>query len=122
MGPPEKKRIPEPPAVSVHQLGEGIRVLGLPQWSRRTTLKEGKMTRRNVLWGTLLTLAALLQAAPTGAQEPPWIFGMHDPGAEGEMEARGKQGWIVFTEAIGTDPNDHSGKDYSPWRIGNASI
>ncbi len=66
---------------------------------------------------TSWVLALVFSAAAGSAQpvQPPWIFGMHDPGVEGEIETRGKRGWIVFTEAIGHDPNDGSGKDYRPW-------
>ncbi|HEY64492.1 MAG TPA: hypothetical protein G4O02_07955 [Caldilineae bacterium] len=31
------------------------------------------------------------------------------------MLAKGKPGWIVFTEELGADPNDHSGRDYRQW-------
>jgi len=64
-------------------------------------------------------IIAFLVGTATGAWaqsvQPRWIFGMHDPGAESEMEAKGKRGWIVFTEAIGQNPDDHSGRDYQPW-------
>jgi len=63
-----------------------------------------------------MTAWLALAAASASAQvQPPWIFGMHDPGAEGVIESKGKRGWIVFTEAIGHDPNDRSGKDFTPW-------
>ncbi len=44
-----------------------------------------------------------------------YIFGLHDPGGETIMAEAGRRGWIVFTEAVGSDPNDSSGKDYRPW-------
>ncbi|HSN77120.1 MAG TPA: hypothetical protein VL334_18765, partial [Anaerolineae bacterium] len=47
--------------------------------------------------------------------DSPYIFGMHDPGGEQHMIQSGKPGWIVFTEAIGSEANDRSGKDFSPW-------
>lgn len=47
--------------------------------------------------------------------DSPYIFGMHDPGGEQHMLQAGKPGWIVFTEAIGSEPNDHSGKNFTPW-------
>jgi hypothetical protein len=63
-------------------------------------------------FAVLLLIGAGALAEPV---QPPWIFAMHDPGAEAEMEAKGKRGWIVFTEAIGQNPNDQSGKDFRPW-------
>jgi hypothetical protein len=47
--------------------------------------------------------------------DSPYLFGMHDPGGEQQMLQAGKPGWIVFTEAIGSEANDHGGKDFSPW-------
>jgi hypothetical protein len=72
------------------------------------------MTRSSWISGLVLWLCSFSSVAAAQVQ-PPWIFGMHDPGAEGEMEARGKRGWIVFTEAIGSDPNDQSGKNFLHW-------
>lgn len=43
------------------------------------------------------------------------IFAIHEPGGEHLIREAGRTGWIVFTEAIGHDPNDHSGKDFTPW-------
>ena len=40
-----------------------------------------------------------------------YLHGMHDPGAEHLMSD--KPGWIVITESIGSDPGDHSTRDYS---------
>ena len=42
-----------------------------------------------------------------------FIFGIHDFGGEEHMRAARKQGWIVFSEVVGHDPNDFTGKDYS---------
>src|SRR5436190_19439968 len=44
-----------------------------------------------------------------------YIFGLHDPGGEQLMLDAGKPGWLLFTEAIGHDPNDQSGTDYSAY-------
>lgn len=41
-----------------------------------------------------------------------YIFGIHEPGGEQEMLNAGRPGWIVFTEGIGHDPQDQSGRDY----------
>ncbi len=47
--------------------------------------------------------------------DSPYIFGIHEPGGEAEMVRSGRPGWILFTEEVGRDPNDRSGKDFSPW-------
>jgi hypothetical protein len=47
--------------------------------------------------------------------DTPFIFGIHEPGGEQHMLDAGKPGWIVFTEGIGSEPGDHSGKDFSQW-------
>lgn len=47
--------------------------------------------------------------------DSPYLYGLHDPGGEHIMSDAGILGWILFTEGIGTEPNDTSGKDFSPW-------
>ncbi len=47
---------------------------------------------------------------------PPWIFGLHEPGGEFAAVAEGKRTWILFTEELGADPNNQSGRDYRPYR------
>ncbi|MCX7670490.1 MAG: N-acetylmuramoyl-L-alanine amidase, partial [Anaerolineae bacterium] len=47
--------------------------------------------------------------------DSPYLYGFHDPGGEEIMAEAGIFGWILFTEAIGCDPNDTSGRDYTPW-------
>src|SRR5215203_2050007 len=42
-----------------------------------------------------------------------FIHGVHDP--EGAHLMGSSPGWICFTEAIGSEPNDDSGKDYTQW-------
>ncbi|MGD8488378.1 MAG: discoidin domain-containing protein [Anaerolineae bacterium] len=44
---------------------------------------------------------------------PPYIFGMHDRGGEHLMLTEQRRGWVLVTEALGTDPNNGSGSDYS---------
>ena len=44
---------------------------------------------------------------------PPFIFGMHDRGAEHLMLGKNKRGWVLVTEALGSDPNNHDGSDYT---------
>ncbi len=47
--------------------------------------------------------------------DSPYLYGFHDPGGEHIMAEAGIFGWILFTEAIGCDPNDMGGRDYTPW-------
>jgi len=45
--------------------------------------------------------------------KPRNIYGIHDRGGEALIVDAGREGWVVITEAIGYNPNDHSGADYS---------
>jgi len=47
--------------------------------------------------------------------DSPFIFGLHDPGGEWIMAEAGRRGWILFTEEVGSDPNNLSGADYRPY-------
>jgi hypothetical protein len=44
---------------------------------------------------------------------PPFIFGMHDRGGEHLMLEKSKRGWVLVTEALGADPNNYSGSNYT---------
>jgi N-acetyl-anhydromuramyl-L-alanine amidase AmpD len=44
-----------------------------------------------------------------------YLFGLHEAGGEQLMLEAGRTGWIVFNEAIGHDPADKSGADFSRW-------
>ncbi|MGD2205712.1 MAG: discoidin domain-containing protein [Anaerolineae bacterium] len=44
---------------------------------------------------------------------PPYIFGMHDRGGEHLMIEKGKRGWVLVTEELGADPNNHNGSNYT---------
>lgn len=46
----------------------------------------------------------------SAGQENQYIYGLHDPGGEHLLDGKG---WVVVTEAIGHDPNDRSGVNYS---------
>jgi hypothetical protein len=61
-----------------------------------------------------LPIDAPPDAVPSGTGESPWIFGMHNPGAEPLMAAAGKRGWIMFSEKV-TAPTQGDGPDYSTW-------
>lgn len=41
--------------------------------------------------------------------ESEYLYGLHDPGGEHLMAAADRKGWILFTEAVGTDPSLHQG-------------
>ena len=76
--------------------------------------------RRGAAAALLLVSGLALGAPRASAQiasegETPSLFGIHDPGGEALFEQKGKTGWIVFTEALGADPGDKSGRDYSDW-------
>ena len=45
--------------------------------------------------------------------ESPYLYGLHDAGGEYTMQEMGIPGWIVITEPIGYDPNNHEGRDFS---------
>ena len=47
--------------------------------------------------------------------DSPYLYGLHDPGGENIMADAGVFGWVLFTEAIGCEPNDMGGKDFGPW-------
>ena len=47
--------------------------------------------------------------------QPDHLYGLHDPGGEHLMREAGCRGWILFTEAIGSDPNDGSGGNYGAY-------
>jgi hypothetical protein len=63
----------------------------------------------------MAALLALAAAFAQGYGESPYLFGLHDPGGERHMAEKGRKGWILFTEAVGRNPADLSGRDYRPW-------
>lgn len=52
---------------------------------------------------------------PRYLHDSDFIFGIHEPGGERYMLESGHPGWIVFTEAVGHNPNDTSGVNYTPY-------
>jgi N-acetyl-anhydromuramyl-L-alanine amidase AmpD len=58
-----------------------------------------------------------IQSAEQGETRPlfdsDYLFGCHEPGGEEYMLIAEKPGWIVFSETVGRDPDDHSGLDFS---------
>jgi PKD repeat protein len=72
------------------------------------------MGRRAVI---LVVGLLLVCAAPVIAQSP-YIYGIHDhdPNPQeylNRIEVGGASGWVTATVAIGSDPNDHGGGDFS---------
>jgi PKD repeat protein len=72
------------------------------------------MGRRTVI---LVVGLFLVCAGPVTAQSP-YIYGIHDhdPNPQeylNRIEAGGATGWVTATVAIGSDPNDHGGGDFS---------
>ena len=47
--------------------------------------------------------------------ESDYIFGIYEPGGEQHMLDVSRPGWIVFSEAVGHDPEDRTGVDFSPY-------
>ncbi len=62
---------------------------------------------------TFLLVGSTVLAQTYG--ESPFLFGIHDPGGERHMAEKGRRGWILFTEEVGRDPQNRSGRDYRPW-------
>ena len=62
-----------------------------------------------------LAVAAFLALGPSRARaaEAEYIYGIHDPGGESLMSSA--KGGIVFTEGIGHNASDTSGRDYRYW-------
>ena len=52
---------------------------------------------------------------PSDPCQSDFIYGLHEAGGEAVMEQAGAKGWVLFTEAIGADPNDRGGRDYSSY-------
>jgi hypothetical protein len=44
---------------------------------------------------------------------PAYIFGMHDRGGEHLMLDKDRRGWVLVTEAVGADPNNRNGSNYT---------
>ncbi len=55
------------------------------------------------------------------AGESAWIFGVHAAGAttpanfKSLFRGKRKTGWVLFTEAVGSDPDHGGGHDYTSW-------
>ena len=47
--------------------------------------------------------------------EPNHLYGIYEPGGQQLMLDAGHPGWLIFSEEVGHDPEDHSGVDFSPY-------
>ena len=47
--------------------------------------------------------------------ESEYLFGIYEPGGEQHMLDVARPGWIVFSEAVGHDPDDRTGVDFSAY-------
>ena len=54
--------------------------------------------------------------------DSPTIYGLHDPGGEQILLDAGQSGWILFTEEIGQNPADQSGRDYRAYSSQNLGV
>ncbi len=49
---------------------------------------------------------------PLPLRDSEYLYGIHDPGGEHIMLEKGIPGWVLVTEAVGSDPENHKTKDY----------
>ena len=97
--------------------------VGQDQWIkvRSPSLHTGYVNGLYVQPKTLADKRLPVNDAELPRGECAWIFGIHAAGATTPADFRflfqGKQktGWVLFTEAIGDDPNHTGGHDYSMW-------
>ncbi len=79
-----------------------------------------------ILFSCFLLMSFFTKEIYALSPEPPWIFGIHDPGqynsvpgetvnptAVNMFEQSGKKCWVLWTVQIGQDPNNHSGQDFT---------
>ena len=63
--------------------------------------------------GQALVIPEPVSSGQLPSGESPYIFGVHDRGAEFLMAASGRKGWVLCTEEIGRNPHDHNSVSYS---------
>ena len=66
----------------------------------------------SVLLVACVLVVMLVTAAPA---DPSYIYAMHDFGGEVDMNTMGTKGWIVDSVALGHDPNNQAGFNYSTY-------
>jgi hypothetical protein len=97
--------------------------LGKDRWLRVRTpsLHEGYVNGLYVQAQFLADARGPVDDAALPPGECAWIFGIHAAGATTPADFRflfqgkNKTGWVLFTEAVGADPQHGDGHDYSPW-------
>ncbi len=97
--------------------------VGKDRWIRVRTpsLHEGYVNGLYVRAKRLADKRKPVNDATLPRGECAWIFGIHAAGATTPADFRflfqgkNKTGWVLFTEAIGADPNHGGGHDYTPW-------
>ncbi len=88
---------------------------------RTPSLHEGHVSGIYVQNEQLADKRKPVDPASVPAGESAWIFGIHGAGATTPVNFRhlfkdkNKTGWVLFTEAIGDNPNHGGGHDYSSW-------
>ena len=61
----------------------------------------------------LVLYSAITKLGRSRGERKMHLFGLHDQGGEHLFREANVQGWTVYAEAIGDDPNDHGGKEFS---------
>ncbi|MEE8390225.1 MAG: SH3 domain-containing protein [Anaerolineae bacterium] len=88
---------------------------------RTPSLHEGYVNGAYVQAEQLADKRKPVDPASVPQGESAWIFGIHGAGATTPVnfrflfEGKNKTGWVLFTEAIGDNPNHGGGHDYTPW-------
>jgi len=49
---------------------------------------------------------------PLPLRDSEYLYGIHDPGGEHIMLEKGIPGWVLVTQAVGSDPQNHKSEDY----------
>ena len=88
---------------------------------RTPSLHEGYVSGMYVQREKLADKRKAVNPASVPPGESAWIFGIHGAGATTPVnfqhlfKDKNKTGWVLFTEAIGDNPNHGGGHDYSSW-------
>ena len=102
---------------------EAAAKIGKNQWVRVRTpsLHEGYVNGRYINAKRLADKRRPVDDAGLPPGECAWIFGIHAAGATTPadfrflFENKHKTGWVLFSEAVGTDPHHGGGHNYTSW-------
>ncbi len=102
---------------------EAAAKIGKNQWVRVRTpsLHEGYVNGRYINAKRLADKRRPVGDAGLPPGECAWIFGIHAAGATTPadfrflFENKHKTGWVLFSEAVGTDPHHGGGHNYTSW-------